>query len=87
MKFYREINYRFDFWCKIYDNKLNAIYLDYSIVRFFKNGRLHNSKNAAHAYYGYKSFSLKGENYGNLTKFNKSSWRKFVRELKMKVFL
>jgi hypothetical protein len=87
MKFYRDI-YNANYWGKIEFYKLNAVLIDYNnCLRFYENGKVHNSKNSAHAYYGYKSFSLKGENYGNLTKFNKSSWRKFVRELKMKVFL
>jgi hypothetical protein len=82
MKFYREINYGFDFWCKIYDNKLNAIYLDYSIVRFFKNGRLHNSKNAAYISDGYQAFYLNDKDYGD--HYTKESWRKFI---KMQAFL
>ena len=87
MKFYRDI-YNSNYHGMIEFYKLNAILICHNnCLLFYKNGKMHNSKNAAHAYYGYKSFSLKGENYGNLTKFNKSSWRKFVRELKMKVFL
>lgn len=42
-------------------------------------------KNAADIHYLYKLFYLKDKNYG--AKYNKFSWRNFVRELKMKVFL
>lgn len=87
MKFYRDI-YNANYWCKIEFYKLNAVLIDYNnYLRFYKNGKVHNSKNAAHIYYGYKLFYLKGKYYGNLTKFNKFLWRNFVRELKMKVFL
>ena len=55
------------------------------IVYFYKNGKYHNSKNAAIInYIGYKEFSLNDEYYGDEYDFTKQSWRRFV---KLKFFL
>jgi hypothetical protein len=80
MKFYRDIN-----WNKIINNKLTAIYLDYNIY-FYKDGKIHNSKNVAYIRYDnrYKEFYLNGKLYGNQDTFTKESWRRFV---KLQVFL
>ena len=84
MKFYNGKNNRY-YWGIIYDNKLTAIHFDSYGIRFYKNGLWHNNKNAAFIKYnGYKEFSLNGEIYDYENKFNKSSWRRFV---KMQVFL
>jgi hypothetical protein len=90
MKFYKDI-IKFDYWNKIRINKLTAILnsknaLNYAkCVYFFKNGKSHNAKNAAIiSDDGYKSFHLNRIFYGNDYKFNKKSWRRFV---KLKAFL
>jgi hypothetical protein len=89
MKFYK---YKQNFYYrdKIINNNLSAVYCFsynkyiYNII-FFKNGKYHNIKNAAFVRdHGYKSFHLNGIFYGNNYKFNKKSWRRFV---KMNVFL
>lgn len=47
MKFYRD-RFSSNYWDKINKNKLSSIYLDYDYdIRFYKNGKLHNIKNAA----------------------------------------
>jgi hypothetical protein len=81
MKFYRDIHYSFDYWCKIYDNKFNAIYIDnYLNIRFFKNGMLHNEKNAAISGYKRKEFYLNDKCYGDqYDDFTKKSWHRFVK--------
>ncbi len=91
MKFYK--TKFFDELClrRISGNKLTAIY-SCAFIRFFKNGRFHNSKNASyiapfpmeHKECGYKTFFLNGEYYGNEDDFTKKSWRRFI---KMKFFL
>jgi hypothetical protein len=84
MKFYidKKIIY---YWDKILNNNLTAIYDNSFAIRFYKNGKYHNSKNASYiSNNGYKSFYLNGKYYGKLNKFTKQSWRKFV---KLKVFL
>ena len=84
MKFYK-YKYNFDYFSKIYDNKLNAIYLDsYFSTRFLKNGVLHNAKNVAYFCFRYKDFYLNGKVYGNQDDFTKETWRKFC---KLKAFL
>lgn len=90
MKFYRG-NYS---WCnynynKIIENKLTAIYsLNLYHTEFFKDGKSHNTKNASNIHNnGYKRFRLNNKYYGNNYNFTKHSWRKFVRELKLKVFI
>jgi hypothetical protein len=82
MKFYRVTNYIY--WSKFINSKLNAIYCDANI-RFLKNGKHHNTKNAAFINYkGDKQFILNGKFYGNQINFTKESWRRFV---KLNVFL
>ncbi len=84
MKFYRNKNNEYCYWDKIIDNKLTVIYFSHNIW-FFKNGKLHNSKNAAYIRHdGYKQFCLNGTCYGFEYHFNKESWRKFS---KLKAFL
>ena len=83
MKFYIQNNKNISYWN--ISNKLTYIYCDRFSINFFKNGLWHNNKNAAFIKYnGYKEFSLNGEIYDYENKFNKSSWRRFV---KMQVFL
>ena len=68
---------------KIRFNNLNAIFHDYYEVIFYKNGKIHNSKNAAiYSESSGKNFWLYDMNYSN--EFTKESWRKFV---KLKAFL
>ena len=68
------------FWDIIVIERLTAIHNSFFMVRFYKNGRLHNSKNAAVINdYGYREFRLNG-NWYNLNKiFTKESWRRFVK--------
>jgi hypothetical protein len=86
MKFYIDKINRY-FWGIIFKNKLTAIY-NYSnklfYVHFFKNGKRHNSKNAAYINGIYKSYYLNGESCGYEYNFTKKSWRRFV---KMQTFL
>jgi hypothetical protein len=85
MKFYRYNDTDYSFFYKIQNNKLNAIYYDNIVIRFFKNGKYHNTKNATLIYYnGYKEFCLNNKYYGYKFNFTKKSWRRFV---KMQVFL
>ncbi len=78
MKFYRENNKNINYWNKILINKLTAILLTYdSCILFYKNGEIHNEKNAADIHYLYKLFYLKDKNYG--AKYNKFSWCRFVK--------
>ena len=66
-------------------NKLNAVHIDHVATDFFKNGKLHNFKNAAYITSKMeKSFYLNGINYGINYSFTKKSWRRFV---KMQAFL
>ena len=78
MKFYK---YKRDqyYYSKISNNKLNAIY-SFDYVMFFKNGLLHNNKNAAYiADTGYKEFFINNICYGINNNFSKKSWRKFYK--------
>jgi hypothetical protein len=80
MKFYRDVKYN-----KIRINKLTAIFNDYYDVCFYKNGLLHNTKNAAFFdLNGNKAFYLNDDFYGYEYHFAKKSWRRFV---KMNTFL
>ena len=80
MKFYIEAS-----WLKIKAYNLTAIFNDHYNVIFYKNGEIHNNKNAAYINYsGFKEFRLNGIYYGCEEHFNKKSWRKFV---KLKAFL
>jgi hypothetical protein len=83
MKFYRD-KYDNDFWYKIINNKLTSINCTYSSFAFFKNGLFHNTKNVAYIRYGWKTFHLNGDYYGNNKDFTKQTWRKFS---KLKAFL
>ena len=65
-------------------NKLNAIYLDRGIILFYRNGIVHNAKNAAYIMFKNKSFCLNAKHYGYEDDFTKESWRRFV---KLQVFL
>jgi hypothetical protein len=77
------------YWNKIIFNKFNAIHYDEieESVRFFFNGKYSNTKNAAHINGNLKGFWFKNKYYGYTNNFTKQSWRRFVRELKLKVFL
>jgi hypothetical protein len=73
----------------IKNNKLDVIIQTSECIKFYKNGSIHNSKNAAIVYYtGDKSFIINGNNlfyseiYGEI--IDKKYWRKFV---KLQVFL
>jgi hypothetical protein len=90
MKFYTN-NYKISYLNLINENKLNAVYSNIFFVKFFKNGKDHNSKNAAYvehytfiSKYIEKYFYLNGKCYGTNNDFTKQSWRKFV---KLQVFL
>ena len=86
MKFYK---YKDDcnYWNKIKKYELTAIYYQPNrsiYVQFFKNGKLHNAKNASYVtYHGMKAFNLNGNFYGNFygkkNDFTKESWRRFVK--------
>ena len=79
MKFYKDKN-NWYYWVKIKNNKQTIIYCDNYILIFFKNGKIHNYKNAAYiGLDGYKEFCLENEEYGDEEKFTKESWRKFVK--------
>jgi hypothetical protein len=80
MKFYRDFNYN-----EVRMSKITAICSYYYSVVFYKNGKIHNTKNAAYINgLGYKQFVLNDKYYGVETNFTKESWRRFV---KLKVFL
>jgi hypothetical protein len=80
MKFYKEQKYT-NYWnFEIYYNDLTAIYHDSISIRFFKNGRRNNSKNATYIKINeFKEFYLDDEYYGDQNDFTKESWRKFVK--------
>ena len=86
MKFYIEYNNIYNsFFHKVIVSKLTAIYCRSTLqVDFYKNGELHNTKNAAIMVDSYKGFYLNEEFYGNQNDFTKESWRRFV---KLQVFL
>ena len=89
MKFYRgefdhENFINSKYYYQIINNKLTAIYNDFGGVIFFKNGGVHNAKNAAYFGGEYKQFRLNAEYYGDNKSFTKESWRRFV---KLQVFL
>jgi hypothetical protein len=85
MKFYTENKHSYVYWNKIADYKLTAIYFSKSIW-FLKDGKSHNNKNSCFIKYdgSYNDFYLNGIYYGDHNKFNKISWRRFV---KLQVFL
>ena len=79
MKFYMDKNNIF-YYNKIKNNNLTCVYYDNIAIRFFKNGKYNNTKNAAYiTYNGYKSFYLNNIFYGDQAKFTKYSWRRFVK--------
>ena len=83
MKFYKD-KYIYGYLDKIINKKITAIYCNNNIS-FFKNGKLHNPKNATYIRYDeYKQFRLNGIYYGGENKFTKKSWRRFA---KMQTFL
>ena len=88
MKFYRDkySSSNYFYLTKAENNNLNAICIDsVNIVRFLKNGKRHNIKNAS--FYEdkiYKIFYLNDEAYGDENSFDKKSWRKFA---KLRIFL
>jgi hypothetical protein len=68
------------FWEFILNNKITAIQNNVFATRFYKNGKLHNAKNAAIIYYtGYTEFRLNGQWHSINKTFTKQSWRKFVK--------
>ncbi len=79
MKFYK-INYISNL-----DDKITAIFNTLNInslhcVRFIKNGKHHNPKNAAYiSKYGSKQFCLNNMSYGCKNDFTKETWRRFVK--------
>ena len=79
MKFYKNINCKF-----IYKNALTAIYICPYYITFYKNGKIHNTKNAAHINGIFNNYYLNNEFYGNKYDFTKESWRRFC---KLKAFL
>jgi hypothetical protein len=85
MKFYRDKNNLYNYLYEIIDNNLSAIRQDkYRVIYFFKNGKIHNTKNAAYIEInGYKQFFINDHCYG-YNDFTKKSWRRFV---KLKAFL
>jgi hypothetical protein len=84
MKFYKYNTVNSN-WEYIIDNKLTATHCDHYAIRFYKNGKFHNSKNAAYIENnGYKEFALYDISFGCAFDFTKKSWRKFVR---LQVFL
>jgi hypothetical protein len=83
MKFYKQND--FNYYIKIKNNKLTAIYCHYLYVCFYKNGNIHNVKNAAFINENnYKKYFLNDQFYGNKNNFTKETWRIFV---KLKAFL
>ena len=84
MKFY--INYN---WSKIRTDRLTVIYSTNKYILFFKDGKEHNKKNASYYSFNnnFKCYYLNNKPYGINNDFNKQSWRKFVRELKLRAFL
>ena len=85
MKFYKDYFCR-QFWRNIFNDKLTCVYFDdeYKGIIFYKNGKEHNTKNAAYFKNTIKEFRLNDKFYGNHRDFNKKSWRSF---LKLQVFL
>lgn len=83
MKFYKnKINW--DYLNKIKKQKISSIYSTEDAIVFFKDGKYHNSKNAAYINNIYKAFYFNDNCYGDQNDFTKKSWRRFV---KMQAFL
>ena len=91
MKFYRHNTYYYShyYFDKIIINKLDCVYLHVKDIYFYKNGKLHNNKNASYQSFNknFRTYYLNGIIYGNQKDFNKQSCRKFVRKLKLQAFL
>jgi hypothetical protein len=67
------------YYNKIKNNNLTCVYYDNIAIRFFKNGKYNNTKNAAYITYdGYKEFFINNICYGD-NNFTKHSWRKFAK--------
>jgi hypothetical protein len=77
MKFYKD-KYSYGYCDKIINNNLTIMYSNIYIY-FYKNGKNHNTKNAAFISNKYKEFRLNGKYYGNTNDFTKQSWRRFVK--------
>ena len=77
MKFNRD-RFSSNYWDKINKNKLSSIYLDYDYdIRFYKNGKLHNIKNAAIFFKnGIKKYYKNNKSYERF--LNKKHWRKYL---------
>ncbi len=78
MKFYK-INY-----ISYFNKKSTAIFNTLNIhsipcVRFIKNGKHHNPKNASYIKNINKVFCLNDKIYGYHNEFTKQSWRRFVK--------
>jgi hypothetical protein len=86
MKFYLDTKYDTYYYDYIFaiSNNITAIYSNSKIIFFYKNGKFHNTKNAAYIYNRRKSFRFNNTWYGNQNDFTKESWRRFV---KLQVFL
>jgi hypothetical protein len=85
MKFYKDDDYFGRYFDKIKVYKLTAICCNSISVNFYKNSKLHNTKNAAHIRFdGYKIFYLNHKLYCDSNNFTKQSWRRFI---KLKAFL
>jgi hypothetical protein len=80
MKFYKDKNNSLYYLDKIEVYNLTAICLDFIFnINFYKNGKIHNLKNAAHINGIYKDYYLNDLYYGSEFDFTKSSWRRFVK--------
>jgi len=85
MKFYKDKKNSLYYLDKIEVYDLTAICIDFIFnINFYKNGKIHNTKNAAYIHNEYKDYYLDGKCYGDDDSFNKQSWCKFV---KLKAFL
>ena len=84
MKFYIEY-IDSGYFHKIICYKLSGICCNRYSISFLKNGKFHNTKNAAYIEKnGYKEFILDDITFGCALDFAKKSWRRFVR---MQTFL
>jgi hypothetical protein len=81
MKFYRDKEKSAYYLFVIKNNNLTAIYINEYNSTFFKNGLVHNAKNAAFitSHNGCKEFYLNDIYYGYNPDFTKLSWRKFAK--------
>ncbi len=80
MKFYKDKKNSLYYLDKIEVYDLTAICIDFIFnINFYKNGKIHNTKNAAHINSIYKDYYLNNEFYGDQNNFNKQSWRRFIK--------